>query len=165
MLLFEPLGPYVVPAGAAKKKYVDKEKVLSFWKKYPKLASRTGCYIYGVRAGKGWTPYYIGKATRDFESEALSDRNLVHFVNKVLNDRTGTPILFFLAEPLKKGKANSRLIADLERYLIANAARTNPSLLNKHGTSIPSWGIKGILRSGAGKSNAAARELMRRLDL
>jgi len=165
-ILFEPHGPCPLPAAhRGAKRIMDPEDVEEFWRRQDHIAARRGCYIFAMRASAGYTPYYVGKTTRDFRHEALSDRNLAHFITPILAGRPGTGVLFFLAEPRKRGQANSRAINQLERELIEYAAMANPELRNKSGRREPRWGIRGILRSGPGQPSLAAQHLKKCLGM
>jgi hypothetical protein len=77
----------------------------------------------------------------------------------------GTPILFFVVAPKKKGAVNSAHISLLEDYLIQTALNANPGLLNIKGTKAEEWGILGLIRSGKGKPSAAVKTLKRMLKI
>jgi hypothetical protein len=144
---------------------MDPEDVEEFWRRQKHLAERRGCYVFAIRASAGFTPYYVGKTKRDFRREALGDRNLAHFITPTLGSRPGTGVMFFLAEPRKRGQANRWCIGQLERELIEFAAAVNPELRNKTGRTEPRWGIRGILRSGPGKPSLAAAHLKKCLGM
>ncbi len=68
IVLFDILGPYEVPSleGAAGKNIGPVEGRM-FFAAYPAPALKKGCYVFGVRSGRGITPVYVGKATRSFD--------------------------------------------------------------------------------------------------
>ena len=55
--VFEIVGPREVPVyqGKAGRTITD-ENVRQFWEENDTLAKRRGCYVFGIRAGKGLTP-------------------------------------------------------------------------------------------------------------
>ena len=92
-------GPLTIPR--TRRGGIDDDKLKDFWQQVEEkfaqgLAKASGCYIFGTRAGKGAMPWYVGKATKTFLQECFTDRNLRKY-DKVLVERKGTPILFFLA--------------------------------------------------------------------
>ena len=136
----------------------------------PGLANASGCYIFGIRAGKGATPWYVGQAKNTFQDECFTDSKLLRY-NKVLaGGEKGTPILLLLARKTPKGKSVkslTKLEADsLENLLIYNCLRANQRLLNISGTSFfKEARIPGLLNSPQGAPLAGASFLRRLLNL
>ena len=159
MHLFDSRGPYEIPVFSGPGgRCIDTNRLTSFWKKHEDCARARGCYIFSMRAGRGITPIYVGKATKGFEQECLNPRNLSHHYNPALiRAKKGTPVIFFLALPRTKGKPNEKLIAQLEKFLIKQATVVNSDLSNVHGTKPPRWGIRGVLRSPKGKQSDSAK--------
>ena len=156
--LFAVHGPLEVPyyKGKAGRTITD-DNVRQFWSDNDDIADERGCYVFGIRAGKGFRPAYVGKATRSFRRESFQSHKLTRYQQFLANYRRGTPIIFFLVAPKKRGVPNVTHISDLEDFLIQTGLRANPDLLNIKGTKAEQWGIAGILRSGKGKrSNAAS---------
>ena len=79
--------------------------------------------------------------------------------------RRGTPILFFVVAPKKKGAPNSKHIAQLEDFLIQAGVAANPLFLNIQGTKIEEWGITGVLRGGKGKKSESARDFIKLMKI
>jgi hypothetical protein len=77
----------------------------------------------------------------------------------------GTPVIFLVASPVKKGARNLSHIGDLEDFLIQTAVSVNPNLLNIQGTAQADWGIAGVIRAGKGKRSNAAGEFVRCLKI
>ena len=77
----------------------------------------------------------------------------------------GTPVLFFIVAPVKRGAPNRTRIAELEEFLIQTGQAANPHLLNIKGTKAEEWGIAGVLRGGKGKRSSGAREFRRLMKL
>lgn len=156
--MFTVEGPFNVPfyQGSGGRTITD-ENVRDFWKSFPTFAERRGCYIFGVRAGKGLTPGYVGKATKSFRSEVFAHHKLSRYQQFLADYRRGTPIMFFIVAPRKKGVPNSGHIKELEEFLIQNGIVANPELLNIKGTKVEEWGIGGVIRGGKGKPSARAR--------
>lgn len=129
------------------------------------LGGERGCYVFAIRAGKGATPIYVGKATKSFKQECLNPSNRHKFSNGMADYKKGTPVLYFVRHPKQKGKTNSKQIGEIENFLIQNAAVKNPDLQNLHGTEAPKWTIRGVIRSGKGKPKKAESKFKRLLGL
>jgi hypothetical protein len=157
--VFNVHGPCTVPTyvGKAAKTITD-ENVREFWRANGDLASARGCYVFGIRAGKGLTVAYVGKATKTFKQEALSPLKLTRYLQVLADYQKGTPVLFFLVAPTRKGKPNNSHVGELENFLIQTGVAANPDLMNIQGTKEADWGIAGILRGGKGKPSAAAKK-------
>ncbi len=157
--IFGVAGPYQVPVyqGKAARTITD-DNAKEFWKKNPDLASKKGAYVFGVRAGKGSTPAYVGRATKSFRQEVFAPHKLTKYQQSLADYQKGTPILFFLAVPKKKGATNTAHIKALENFLIQTGLAANPDLLNVKGTRTEEWGIGGVIRGGKGKPSKAARQ-------
>ena len=163
---FSVEGPFEVPLYQGKAcRTITDENVKSFWTANHAVAKRRGCYVFGIRAGKGWTPGYVGKATKSFKQEAFAHHKLTRYQQFLADYQKGTPVLFFVVLPIKKGKANAAHIGDLERFLIQTGMAANPELLNIKGTKEAEWGIAGVLRSGQGKPSKAASEFKKLMKL
>ena len=120
------------------------------------LASKRGCYVFAVRAGKGMTPIYVGKATRSsFEKECFNPANRHKFSNGMADFKKGTPVLYFIRHPSQRGKINAKQIGEIENFLIQNAAVRNPNIQNLRGRQAPKWSIRGVLRSGQRRPTSA----------
>jgi hypothetical protein len=156
--MFETKGPYTLPVG--KKRWMTPDEIDSFWNGIPEIADKIGCYIFAVRASRGFTPYYVGKTTKSFRNEALSSRNQTEFIQPTLYDRAGGAVLFLLTLPTNKGPKNKKHIKELELFLIQQASLVNEDLKNTHGTKPPDWGIRGVYRGGQGNRAQNAKELM-----
>lgn len=164
--LFTVEGPFDVPfyQGKAGRTITD-ENVQEFWDSNKDIASRRGCYVFGIRAGLGYTPAYVGKATRSFKQEAFAHHKLTRYQQFLADYQRGTPVLFFVVAPQKRGAPNSSHIQELEDFLIQTALVANPGLLNIKGTKAEEWGISGILRGPQGKPSAAARDFRRLMKI
>jgi hypothetical protein len=127
-----------------------------FWKNRScaTLAKRRGWYVFGIRASKGLKPWYVGKAGHTFSQEVFHYHKLSKYTDVIDSGRKGTPILFLLTYPNKKGKINNRLIGEVENYLIQMAAHVNPLIKNEQGVKPERWSIAGVMRSGWGDKDA-----------
>jgi len=164
--MFSVYGPFNVPCYQGKAaRTISDDNVKNFWKQHPSMAQYKGCYVFGIRAGKGFTPGYAGKATRSFKNEAFGSHKLARYQQFLADYQRGTPVIFFVVYPSKKGKVNVRHIEELETFLIQNGVRVNPDIMNVKGTKVAKWGIKGVLRCGKGKVSQGVNEFRRLLKL
>jgi hypothetical protein len=116
-------------------------------------------YVFCIRAGKGFTPIYVGKAAKQsFEAEAFTAHKLANHYNPALRKYRGTPVMFFVAYPKTKGKINEALIDQVETFFIDAAYKKNPELRNVRKKPECKWRIRGVVRakSGEGKNSAAS---------
>ena len=130
--LYSVEGPFAVPFTKKKAgRLILTDDAAKFWKKHSHVANRRGCYVFGVRAGKGSTPGYVGKASKTFQQEVFTEHKRNRFNEHLADYNKGTPVLFFLVAPSKKGKPNIKHIGKMERFLIDTALAANPSLTNE----------------------------------
>jgi len=152
------IGPIVIPTYEGKAaKVITADKIEMFWKVNPGLPAKRGCYVFGIRAGKGIRPFYVGRATKNFKREVFQPHKLAKYQQTLADYRKGTPVLFFVAAPGGKGAPNVSAVEEMEDYLIQTAVTRNPHLLNVKGTKREQFAIAGVLRSGVGKPSKSAR--------
>jgi len=58
---------------------ITNENIQQVWKDNNDLAKRRGCYVFGIRAGKRWTPAYVGQATESFKQETFAHHKLTRY--------------------------------------------------------------------------------------
>lgn len=149
-------GPFEIPFEVkGKAKRINDEHVELFWKKsrINAISQKQGCYIFGLRAASGFTPWYIGKTKRQFNKECFTDHKRRKYNELLWRGKRATPIMFFLALSGNKNKIPGSIINDIEKFLIQSAAQKNPNLLNvKVAKTFLRWGIKGIIRGGKGQA-------------
>lgn len=142
---FAIFGEFVIPRYKAKNaKIIDKQEKQDFWKEHSEFCRRIGVYVFAMRGYNWLKPWYVGKATKSFEKEVFTDRNLRQFNNCLAESRKGTPVLFFLCSERRKGTNHAEHIGELEKHLIQVCKKRNPELLNVVGTKPPEWSISGI---------------------
>jgi hypothetical protein len=134
--------------------------------------SAVGCYVFALRAAKGYTPWYVGQACkRPIIREALNSSNREKY-NKILGEHSGTPLLFLIPmhTPNRRlrrpRKASGRLKAldFLERWLIATCIERNSKLANNRETRfLRKIHVVGIFNAKQGEAHAAARALSKTL--
>jgi hypothetical protein len=136
------------------------------------LLDACGCYVFSLRAGPGFTPWYVGQSQkRSIIQEAMNSDNLVKY-NEVLNGRKGTPILFLLPLQTPTGRYAKQpdgslpAIDFLERWLIAAALEKNPDLINNRETKfLREIHVRGILNASQGEAHSASTALRQTLGL
>lgn len=157
--LFTVFGPRTIPTfrGRAGRTITDRD-VRSFWQANTDIAALRGCYVFAVRAGSGMKPAYVGKATKSYRQEVFQYHKITRYQQQLADCRVGTPILFFVALPHRRGAPATTHVAELERFLIETSLAVNPGLLNVRFTLAESWGISGVVRRTSGKPSAAAKQ-------
>jgi hypothetical protein len=167
--MFEVFGPFPVkPKKGRGGKVFDKELKSKFWADNPtaaELLERVGCYIFAIRAAKGFKPVYVGKTAKSFEKEIFTADKLQRYNSALCDVAKGTPVMFFVAHPKSKGILNSKMIVDIEDYLIQIAYAKNPDLKNVIGIVQKAWGIKGVLRSGKGKASKPSAQFKQAMGI
>ena len=139
----------------------------NFWAKEAPagfLADKCGCYVFAIR-NKGLTPLYVGQATRNFKQEAFNPANKHKCQSGFSQYAIGTPLMFFVVHPTKKGKKNVTQIGLIEDFLIQSGVAKNPDIQNVKGAGRPKWSIKGVVRSTAGKRSAGEADFARLMDI
>ncbi len=145
---FRVLGPYKIPVEIGPGgRVVDRAKLQAFWAQNGQ-ATNKGCYVFAVRGSRSTTPWYVGKTTRGFASEAFTEHKLNKYSQAFIHVRKGTPILFLLVSQQRKGKPNGRAISALELDLINAAFQVNDRLQNDRGIEAPIYEIEGIGSQG-----------------
>lgn len=170
MTCFDVFGPFKIHRYSARHaRIIRSEEGKTFFQetRVADLANRQGAYVFGVQAGKGIRPYYVGKAEKtSFERECFTVDKIEKY-NRCLADRRGTPVMFFVALAGRRSKSAREDIAKLEEFLIQTAVTANPELLNKRGTKRPTWSITGVLgpEKGRGKPTDAAVKFRRSMKM
>jgi hypothetical protein len=163
-------GPIQIPFRKQKKglaKHVGGEHATDFWKKLAakKIAKKQGCYIFALRAAKGYCPWYVGKATKSFKQECFTHHKLAHYNDVLFDGRKGTPVLFFTAPPGTKQKVPSKICSQIETFLVQAAVAENPLIKNRQKTKVPDWNITGVVRSKRGRISKNAQVFRRMMGL
>ena len=136
-------GPFEIPhikskLGSSKFYVVDTERIRVFWETVvgghengANVGSKDGIYVFAMKAGKGHTAWYIGKATKSLEKEAFTQHKLTKY-NEVISNVTGTPVMFFLTSNKPKTRnLPISLVGRIEKDLIRQGILKNPKLMNK----------------------------------
>lgn len=170
-LVFEPYGPFDIPWDKLPRgrRIASDETIAAWWEclEYANLSTARGVFLFSLRAGKGYTPYYVGKTSRQgFANECFTPHKRNKY-NHALALQAGTPTLSLLAHPTRRGPVNHSAIDGLELELIQHAYARNPTeLMNERRIEdLPIYSVAGVLRSGRGKPSGDARELRRILGI
>ena len=112
---FKVDGPHEVSyeKGDGKGKRIEESAEFKFWKEHPSMKDRVGCYVFAIRAGRGFMPMYVGKAAKSFKQEIFTKDKLFKY-NKAIFKRGGTPVFFFLVHPTKKGGTTKSISVNLK---------------------------------------------------
>jgi hypothetical protein len=175
-MYYEPYGPFFP------RQYLtssDRNWKDQFWceveGKYEDLSRANGVYVFSLRFGKKYTPWYVGKTctSRGFRGEVFQGHKLDHYF-KAADGRRGEPTLHLVAR-VEKNRGNfcndssrARLEIDrLETYLIGMALSANPDLRNNHKTKfLRALDIAGVIGPKYdGRPYEDARTLRRVFDL
>lgn len=156
-------GPFEFsPEGWPKNRIYTKARAKTFCEKNIQTLQMAGCYVFCIRAGRGYTPWYVGKTKNHFSQETFTNDKLQKYNEAVSNIKQGTGVLFFL-EASGQGQSREKQIKELELFLIQTAAYKNPKLVNVHGKRGPKWNIRGILRTYQGAATKSSRVFKRAL--
>lgn len=179
MTQYEVFGPYEVPIELTKKKakqIIERKTsseeeangvfgLSSWWGRDERasLRSCTGCYIFAMRAGKGYKPWYVGKTSKQtLEDEAFTDRN-IKMMSNLANNVKGTLVLFLVSTG--RVKTNDKHVDEIETWLIKQAQAANSELMNAKKTKDPDWTINGLMGDGRKSQSDSAAALARTLNL
>ena len=153
-------GPFDVTVYQAKaSRIVRAEEGKAFFSTHGGYAKRRGVYIFAVRAGRGATPVYVGKATKAFAQECFSPHKLGKCNEALADYAKGTLVIYFLCAPEAVGRPPQAEIGALEEFFIQHGVEVNPDLLNVRGTKQASWSVVGVVRARRGKPSQAAASL------
>jgi len=152
---FKVYGPFDVPT-EGKDELAD--DLNQFWRKerLQGIAKRRGCYVFALRAGKGYTPWYVGKAAKNFKQECFGKHQQVKYHKALVRSKRGRPVMLLVAHPNGKGRVSETKISAVEKHLLRLGVMKNPRLLQKHGTKMDGWAIQGMIRSSRGQPSRSA---------
>jgi hypothetical protein len=169
-LVFDPYGPFDIPVHSfARGRVIAPDNEIKRWwddLDYDELHALKGVFVFALRAGKGYKPYYVGKTSKQgFGRECFTPHKRNKY-NHALAMQAGTPTLMLLAHPQRRGSINHSAIDSLELELINMAYERNPDLMNERRIEdLPIYSVAGVLRSGRGKRSEDATELRRILGI
>jgi len=158
---FDVFGPYEIPVVKEIAGRYISNGCPNFWKEPEpsEFRKERGCYLFALRAAKGYKPVYIGMATRTFGQECFQPHKIAgHYNPSLAKAQRGTPVMFFLVAERKRERVNKSTLMDLERTMIRWAGDKNPELSNKNNKTVYTWGIHGVEGGKVGKPGRAAQQ-------
>lgn len=172
MFQYEPYGPFNVPIESGR---VSKD-LKEFWKEVearkPGLSEAVGCYIFAVKRGSGYVPWYVGKTVKlGFRGEGFQPQKRLYLASLgTLED--GTIRLYLIARVTKPGKLRGKYgrnvkqgqdgkITVLEERLIGLALAKNADLANVKGRK--QIQVPGIMNESKGQRSHEAETLAKLL--
>ena len=162
-------GPFDVPFdGSGNVKRIESEHKADFWSgtRITRLRKKQGCYVFALRAAKGFVPWYVGQASKGFERETFTPDKRDKYNRALTRRRKGTPVLFFVAPTGAKNKVPSKELNHVEKELIQFAITRNPDICNVQNTkNAPRWTIKGVIRSPKGKPSKTEKGFKKMLRI
>ncbi|MGN6488366.1 MAG: hypothetical protein ACTHLT_11180 [Devosia sp.] len=136
------------------------------------ISEACGCYVFAMRRGNSYVPWYVGKAERQtFKRECLTE-DKVRKYEEVLLTQKGTPTLSFYGRVTRERLAYSRPstsqhrdIRYLERLLISHGVKRNKHLINIQDTRLQrTLEVPGLLNTRQGRlrtSDLLLKEMFR----
>jgi hypothetical protein len=164
---FSVQGPFTVPLEPNKHGKMVAKDLAAFWKAVGETRGRKGVYVFGMRAGKGITPIYVGQAVKQtFEEEAFTKHKRTDHYNPALLDYLkGNPVMFFVVHPQTRGKTNAKLIDAVETFFIDVASAKNPDLSNVRKKPDHKWRVRGVVRGKPGEGSESTSTFKRAVGL
>jgi len=158
-------GPFEIPVRREPRATLIDQVALEakFWENSG-CRARRGCYVFGLRAGGGITPFYVGMTVNSFEQECFTPHKLLKYVEALARRKARTPVMFFVAED-GPGRPNAAAIAKLEQQLIDLAVDQNDDLLNIVGTNTEPIIVRGTLGPHHGRASEVTRMFRRMMGL
>jgi hypothetical protein len=166
----EVIGPISIPFQSFPKgsaKHIGKAEVKAFWatNDAKAVAEKQGCYVFALKAAKGFRPWYVGKATKSMEQECMHSHKLAHYNEVLFKGAKGTPVLFFVVLGGNKKKVSASVIDEMETFFIQTVLTKHPEIQNIQKTSVPEWTVKGVVRGGKGKPKKNASDFRKMMGL
>jgi hypothetical protein len=170
---FDVYGPYEIKRFTPSK-LLTKDTLLAIRAQCPDLILTCGCYVFATRAGKGFTPWYVGQANKtSLIAEAFNASN-INKLNEAFAHIKGTPVVFFLplltkngnfAKPSSAGKGR-KSVDFLEEWLIASALQKNSKLINQQKTKfLRELHVRGLFNARQGEADVHSNKLKKALNL
>jgi len=166
----EIVGPIPIPfqtQGTGSAKHISNDNVKEFWTSAEALSisEKQGCYVFALKAAKGFRPWYIGKATKSMKQECLHHHKLAHYNDVLFKGNKGTPVMFFVVLGGAKKKVSAKVIDEMETFFIQSAVTKHPEIKNAQKTNLPAWTVKGVVRGGKGKRKPNASKFRKMIGL
>jgi hypothetical protein len=134
---------------------VDRTRLGAFWAEYD-CGDRTGCYVFGIRTGRGTLPYYAGRTTNSFENECFTADKLTKYHYVLMDVARGTPVMYFAVLDRARGRRNETAVIALEERLIGLGMQRNARMVNVSGTRDDDVVVHGVMGPRRGRPTVAA---------
>jgi hypothetical protein len=159
--------PYKTTGTGNKIKQITSENRAKFFKneKFHTVSKKQGCYIFTLKAGLGFTPWYVGKTKNSMLNECMTDGKLKHYNEVLFEGKNGKPAMFFIVPSGNKKKVPTKIIGEIETFLIQNARIQNKKIKNKQKVKPPRWSIKGVVNNTKGNPSKEAKVLKKLMGL
>jgi hypothetical protein len=171
---FDIYGPYEVPRhqhGRARIITRNSLRGLAELIDNEDMINGCGCYVFAMRAGRGYTPWYVGQASKMRLLEESMNANNRENYNRILLEQNGTPVIFYIpkltngnrfAKPTRNVNGQLKSVNFLEEWLIATALQKNPKLINHQKTHfLKNLHVVGLINPRTGENNNTSAELKR----
>jgi len=173
MARYDTFGPFEVPrckAGNGQRSLdLQARQLRKFWAEVEVetsgLSEGRGCYIFAIKAGRGMTPWYVGRSTTGFKRECFQAPKQNTYQNAYNEIRRGKPVLVLVARMtqtgrLSRGTLEKREADFVETTLMHRAWSRNPRLKNVNGLAIArQLTIPGLLNPEPGAPSRGAQLL------
>lgn len=145
------------PRGVNKR--IDETCLDKFWSDVGS-ADRRGVYVFGIHAGPGWKPLYVGETIKQTFRKRM-DQHIKYEKYKNFNQmlqgiKKGTPWLFLIGR-IGQGKIGKAAIEALELEYINHAYARNDDLYNDRKIRTPPYSVGGF--GGKGKKTSVVKNL------
>jgi hypothetical protein len=141
-LYFDVVGPFEYNRDPRDNRWKDE-----FWEdvegKWEGLSHAFGCYVFSIRFGEKFTPWYVGKTVAEdgYRAEVFQDHKLVHFSDAIEMGGRGSAQITFIPMVTRErwalsyaNKSGEGAVEWLERTLIGMCLAKNPKMRNSKDT-------------------------------
>ncbi len=157
MASFSIVGPIDIPTITRPGgKAIDRDRLDDFWAD-ANCGGRVGCYVFGIRHGRGTLPYYAGRTMKSFATECFQPHKLTKYHDALTHIRRGTPVMYFVVLEATRGRPNRNAIRALEERLIGLGIRRNQQMGNVSGTREDDIIVRGVMGSVRGRPTVEAQ--------
>lgn len=138
---------------------LDTKGARTCFEQHGEYTNAHGCYVFGIRAARGYKPIYVGKAIeQSLGDEALTQDKILKINNALLKNLRGTLVVAFVIPENKPGPCPQKLIEEIEYVLIQYAYQKNRQIENENGIYLCSWCIAGVMNRGQGRPTAESKK-------
>jgi hypothetical protein len=95
----------------------------------------------------------------------MEPHKLNHYNQVLFKGNKGRPVLFFVVLGGNKKKVSAAVINEMETFFIQTVLTKHPEIQNIQKTNLPTWTVKGVVRSGKGKPKQNASDFRKMMGL